>query len=94
LKTAEARRRKSAPLQMREPGVRIRFLAYMHYGNFFVINLCDTYDSSDGIIGQYDPGMLFNQVAVPPFLRPWFARVYTGDSRVSAEGGPAGTLDA
>jgi hypothetical protein len=24
-----------------------RFLAYMHYGNFFVINLCDTYYSSD-----------------------------------------------
>ena len=23
------------------------FLAYMHYGNFFVINLCDTYYSSD-----------------------------------------------
>ncbi len=38
------------------------FLAYMHYGNFFVFNLCDTYYSSDGIIGQYDPSMLFNQV--------------------------------
>mmetsp|Transcript_29313 Transcript_29313/g.77001 ORF Transcript_29313/g.77001 Transcript_29313/m.77001 type:complete len:1413 (+) Transcript_29313:40-4278(+) len=39
-----------------------RFLAYMHYGNFFVVNLCDTYYSSDRLIGQYHPGMLFNQV--------------------------------
>mmetsp|Transcript_55748 Transcript_55748/g.116628 ORF Transcript_55748/g.116628 Transcript_55748/m.116628 type:complete len:760 (-) Transcript_55748:1370-3649(-) len=39
-----------------------RFLAYMHYGNIFVVNLCDTYYSSDGLIGQYHPRMLFNKV--------------------------------
>ena len=39
-----------------------RFLSYMHYGHFFVFNLCDTYDSSDGLIGQYHAGMIFQQV--------------------------------
>ena len=34
----------------------------MHYGNFFVVNLCDTFHSSDGVIGQYHPNMLFGQV--------------------------------
>ena len=43
-----------------------RFLAYMHYGNFFVVNLCDTYYSSDGLIGQYHPNMLFNQARCAP----------------------------
>ena len=39
-----------------------RFLAYMHYGSFFVFNLCDIYHSSDKLIGQYHPSMLFHQV--------------------------------
>ena len=38
----------------------------MHYGNFFVVNLCDTYYSSDGLIGQYHPNMLFNQARSYP----------------------------
>jgi PTEN phosphatase family protein len=44
-----------------------RFLSYMHYGHFFVFNLCDTYNSSDGLIGQYHAGMIFQQVPVFPF---------------------------
>ena len=39
-----------------------RFLSYMHYGHFFVFNLCDTFNSSDGLIGQYHAGMIFQQV--------------------------------
>ena len=55
---------RNCPLQtIRTEPKFCRFLAYMHYGHFFVFNLCDTYYSSDGIIGQYDPGMLFNQVS-------------------------------
>jgi hypothetical protein len=39
-----------------------RFLSLRHYGSFLVFNLCDTYVSSDGVIGNYHPQMLFNQV--------------------------------
>eukprot|EP00960_Hanusia_phi_P021878 648446-Hanusia_phi.AAC.3 len=44
-----------------------RFLSLHHYGSFFVFNLCDTYISSDGVIGNYHPQMLFNQVQRIPF---------------------------
>ncbi|EKX54230.1 hypothetical protein GUITHDRAFT_40352, partial [Guillardia theta CCMP2712] len=44
-----------------------RFLSLHHYGSFFVFNLCDTYISSDGVMGNYHPQMLFNQVQRIPF---------------------------
>jgi len=44
-----------------------RFLATRHYGRFFIFNLCDTYYSSDGINGNYNPCMIFNQVQRIPF---------------------------
>jgi len=44
-----------------------RFMAFRHYGCFFIFNLCDTYTSSDGMTGNYNPGMLFNQVQRIPF---------------------------
>jgi len=39
-----------------------RFLSYRHYGHIFIFNLCDTYYSSDGVIGNYNPKMFFSQV--------------------------------
>ena len=39
-----------------------RFLAFRHYGCFFIFNLCDTYFSSDGLAGNYNTSMLFHQV--------------------------------
>ncbi len=39
-----------------------RFLSFRHYGCFFVFNLCDTYASSDGVMGNYNHNMLFGQV--------------------------------
>jgi hypothetical protein len=42
-----------------------RFLSFRHYGGFFVFNLCDTYNSSDGVMGNYNHDMLFNQVLSP-----------------------------
>jgi len=45
-----------------------RFLSSMHYGKFFVFNLCDHYFSTDGSMGNYHPQMLFNQV--PQALNP------------------------
>lgn len=44
-----------------------RFLSLRHYGRFFVINLCDTHTSSDGVMGNYHPQMLFGQVQRMPF---------------------------
>ena len=44
-----------------------RYFALRHYGRFFVFNLCDTYDSSDGIMGQYNTSMLYNKVHRVPF---------------------------
>lgn len=44
-----------------------RFLSFRHYGRFWVYNLCDTYESSDGVMGNYHPHMLFNQVQRVPF---------------------------
>ena len=44
-----------------------RFMAFRHYGCFFIFNLCDTYTSSDGITGNYNADMLFNQVQRIPF---------------------------
>jgi hypothetical protein len=44
-----------------------RFLSLRHYGCFLVFNLCDTFMSSDGVIGNYHPQMLFNQVQRIPF---------------------------
>ena len=44
-----------------------RFLSLRHYGSFFVFNLCDTFLSSDGVIGNYHPQMFFNQVQRIPF---------------------------
>ena len=44
-----------------------RFLATRHYGRFFIFNLCDTFYSSDGINGNYNPCMIFNQVQRIPF---------------------------
>jgi len=44
-----------------------RFLSLRHYASFFVFNLCDTYISSDGSIGNYHPQMFFNQVQRIPF---------------------------
>jgi hypothetical protein len=44
-----------------------RYLALKHYGRFFIFNLCDTFDSSDGIMGQYHPSMLYNAVQRVPF---------------------------
>lgn len=44
-----------------------RFLATRHYGSFFVFNLCDTFYSSDGATGNYNPCMIFNQVQRIPF---------------------------
>ena len=41
-----------------------RFMSLHHYAGFFVFNLCDTYISSDGVIGNYHPRMFFNQVQV------------------------------
>lgn len=43
-----------------------RFLSLRHYGHFLVFNLCDSYMSSDGVIGNYHPQMIFNQVNRPP----------------------------
>lgn len=49
-----------------------RFLSLRHYGHFFVLNLCDTYTSSDGSMGNYHPQMLFNQVrARESVCRSW-----------------------
>ena len=44
-----------------------RFLSLKHYGKFFIFNFCDTYGSSDGVIGNYHTQMLFNQVQRIPF---------------------------
>jgi len=44
-----------------------RFLSLRHYGTFFIFNFCDTATSSDGVIGNYHPQMLFNQVQRIPF---------------------------
>uniref|UniRef100_A0A0C3SRG6 Uncharacterized protein n=1 Tax=Guillardia theta (strain CCMP2712) TaxID=905079 RepID=A0A0C3SRG6_GUITC len=44
-----------------------RFLSQRHYGKFFIFNLCDTYNSSDGVMGNYHPQLLFNQVQRIPF---------------------------
>jgi hypothetical protein len=44
-----------------------RFLATRHYGSFFVFNLCDTFYSSDGATGNYNPCMIYNQVQRIPF---------------------------
>ena len=44
-----------------------RYLALRHYGRFFIFNLCDTFDSSDGVMGQYHPGMIYNTVQRVPF---------------------------
>uniref|UniRef100_A0A7S0F0K5 Phosphatidylinositol-3,4,5-trisphosphate 3-phosphatase n=2 Tax=Hanusia phi TaxID=3032 RepID=A0A7S0F0K5_9CRYP len=44
-----------------------RFLSQRHYGKFFIFNLCDTYHSSDGVMGNYHPQLLFNQVQRIPF---------------------------
>ncbi|EKX48545.1 hypothetical protein GUITHDRAFT_51991, partial [Guillardia theta CCMP2712] len=44
-----------------------RFLSLRHHGKFFVFNLCDTYTSSDGSMGNYHPQMLYNQVQRIPF---------------------------
>jgi hypothetical protein len=44
-----------------------RYLALKHYGRFFIFNLCDTVDSSDGIMGQYHPSMIYNAVQRVPF---------------------------
>ena len=44
-----------------------RFLSLRHYASFFVFNLCDTYISSDGSVGQYHPQMFFNQMQRIPF---------------------------
>ena len=44
-----------------------RYFALRHYGRFFIFNLCDTYDSSDGIMGQYNTAMLYNKVHRVPF---------------------------
>lgn len=44
-----------------------RFMAFKHYGCFFIFNFCDTYNSSDGMTGNYNPDMLFNQVQRVPF---------------------------
>ena len=44
-----------------------RFLSLKHYGKFFIFNFCDTYVSSDGVIGNYHPQMLFDQVQRIPF---------------------------
>ena len=44
-----------------------RFLSLKHYAAFFVFNLCDTYTSSDDVVGQYHPQMFFNQVQRIPF---------------------------
>ena len=44
-----------------------RLLSLRHYASFFVFNLCDTYISSDGAIGNYHAQMFFNQVQRIPF---------------------------
>ena len=44
-----------------------RFLSLRHYASFFVFNLCDTFVSSDGAIGNYHAQMFFNQVQRIPF---------------------------
>ncbi|EKX33150.1 hypothetical protein GUITHDRAFT_44334, partial [Guillardia theta CCMP2712] len=44
-----------------------RFMSLRHYGCFFIFNLCDTFVSSDGVTGNYNPNMLFNQVQRIPF---------------------------
>ena len=40
----------------------LRLLTQRHYGHFRVYNLCDSYLSSDGIIGNYHPLLLLSQV--------------------------------
>lgn len=44
-----------------------RFLSFRHYGHFWIFNLCDTYLSSDGVMGNYNHNMLFSQVLRIPF---------------------------
>ena len=44
-----------------------RFLSLRHYGWFLVFNLCDSFMSSDGVIGNYHPQIFFNQVQRIPF---------------------------
>lgn len=44
-----------------------RFLSLRHYASFFIFNLCDTVNSSDGVIGNYHPQMFFHQVQRIPF---------------------------
>ena len=40
----------------------LRFLTQRHYGKFRVFNLCDSYISSDGIIGNYHRRLLLGQM--------------------------------
>ncbi len=44
-----------------------RFLSLRHYASFFIFNLCDTYFSSDGSMGNYHPQLFFNQMQRIPF---------------------------
>ena len=44
-----------------------RFLSSRHYASFFVFNLCDTFVSSDGAMGNYHAQMFFNQMQRIPF---------------------------
>jgi hypothetical protein len=43
------------------------FLAARHYARFFVFNLCDTYFSSDGALGNYSPDLLYGHCLRIPF---------------------------
>ena len=44
-----------------------QFLAARHYSRFFVFNLCDTYFSSDGALGNYSLELLFGHCHRIPF---------------------------
>jgi hypothetical protein len=44
-----------------------RFFLSRHYGHFFIFNLCDTYFSSDGVMGNYNSDLLCAHVHRIPF---------------------------
>lgn len=44
-----------------------RFFVQQHYSRFFIFNLCDTYFSSDGVMGNYNTKLLCGQCHRIPF---------------------------
>lgn len=44
-----------------------RFFLSRHYAHFYVFNLCDTYFSSDGVMGNYNASLLCGHVHRIPF---------------------------